>query len=134
MSLFKTGAGLAALAIAGAAYLAPAPEGPFGDGEPDKPSLHEQYELLRAGMDTGCVIGKGERLGDDKAQLVLGHGCTESFADYADVRYWADQPDGSVVFVAADGTVALRFGLGDGTAYEAFGDGAPLFALTDASY
>ena len=134
MGPFKTGIGLAALAVAGAAYLAPAPDRPFDGLEPGKSSLHEQYELLRAGMDTGCVIRKGERLGDDKAKLVFGQGCAEGFADYADVRYWADQPDGSVTFVAADGSVALRFGVGDGTAYEAFGDGAPLFALTYASY
>lgn len=134
MGPFKTGIGLAAVAVAGAAYLAPAPDGPFDVAEPEKPSLHGQYDLLRAGMDTGCVIRKGEPLGDDKSRLVLGQGCAKGFADYADVRYWADQPDGSVTFVAADGSVALRFGVGDGTAYEAFGDGAPLFALTDASY
>lgn len=134
MGPFKFGIGLAAVAVAGAAYLAPAPERPFEATGPEKSSLHEQYELFRAGRDTGCVIRKGERFGEDKAKLVFGQGCAEGFAEYADVRYWADQPDGSVTFVAADGSVALRFGVGDGTAYEAFGDGVPLFALTDASY
>jgi hypothetical protein len=134
MGVVKAGLGFMVLAAAGAAYLAPQQERPFEALEQARIAVSEEYELLRGGRDTGCVIRKGDRLSQNKIELLLGKGCGDDLADYAGARYWSEEPDGSVAFVMADGSVALRFAVGDGTAYEAFGDGVPLFALTDASY
>lgn len=134
MGPFKAGISLLAIAVAGAAYLAPHDELSVGATEQAEAVPGEHYALLRAGRDTGCTIGKGDQRGDDSVELEFGPGCASGFADYADARYWNEEPDGSVAFVTADGSVALRFMIGDGSAYEAFGDGVPFFALVDASY
>lgn len=134
MGAIKTGIGLAVFAVAGAAYFTSAPEMTVDGSKSAVGSMGERYELLQAGRDTGCVIRKGEQLSDSKVELVLGQGCADGFGDYAEARYWTDEPDGSIALVAADGSVALRFAASDGHAYEAYGDGVPLFALSDASY
>ncbi len=134
MGLMKAGLPIVFVAIAGGAYLAPQERGPFEALEPRKTAVSEQYELLLAGRDTGCVIAKGVHLGEGRAELQLGEQCGDGLGVYADAAYWNEEPDGSVAFTTEDGSVALRFSIGDGTAYEAYGSGARLYALTDVSY
>lgn len=135
MGPMKAGLPLVAVAVAGAAYLASPQERPFETLEQKVAvSDTERYELLRAGRETGCLVGKGNDLAAGRAKLEFGPGCAEGLGEYAGALYWTDEPDGSVAFVKADGSVALRFAVGDGNAYEAFGDGVPLFALTDVNY
>ena len=134
MGPIKTGISLAIFGVAGAAYLAPGSAQPTAALKPLPMPGIERYEVLRAGADTGCVISKGNRHDPRSVEIELGKGCTEGFGDYADARFWIEEDDGTVALATADGAVALRFVSGDGHAYEAFGAGVPLFALSDANF
>ncbi|MBO6718836.1 MAG: hypothetical protein JJ913_12835 [Rhizobiaceae bacterium] len=134
MGVMKFGGGMLVMALAGAAYLGPSGNLPADISEENGASIHQRFEVLRAGRQTGCFVSKGEQVSDLRARLEIGTGCSDDLGDYADARYWSDVSDGTVEFVAEDGSVALRFAASDGLAFEAYGPGAPLIALSDASF
>jgi hypothetical protein len=138
MGLAKMGLSFAVLAVAGVAYMAP--ERTIGVSRSAAPEAGETatasatYQVLRAGHETGCFVSKGRQLSNDKAELEFGRDCADSVGGFAEARYWTDEPDGSVAFMDADGSIALRLAASDGLAFEAYGAGAPLIALAAASY
>lgn len=128
--MIKPGAGLAVLLAAGAVALSP--QSPFNKtAEPHDEAGAETYRVLHSGRDTGCELGIAGRGGFEPAQLVLGNACAREDA-LADLRFWTDRDDGTVELRDAQGRVALRLATGDGSAFEAFGAGAPLIMLVDA--
>lgn len=132
MGLVKSGTAILLVAGAAAAYMFPQP------GQPTQvlaapAATAGAYSLFRAGQPTGCTLRRGAAAGNTQAELVM-DGCRESLGDYAGLRYWRDQADGSVELVATNGAVLLQFAAGDGAAYEAFGPGVPLFSLSEGEY
>jgi hypothetical protein len=134
MGAIKFGGGILVMAVAAAAYMTPTPDGPFEVFDPKANAIGARYEVLRAGRETGCFVSKGEQIASGKAALEIDPGCGEDFSDYAKARYWNEEADGTVALVAEDGSVALRLAASDGHAFEAYGSGVPLIALTDATY
>ena len=132
VGLVKSGAAILLVAVGAAAYVFPQ-QGQSTESISTDVVAAGEYELYRAGRSTGCVLRKGAPAGAEQVELELS-GCLESLGDYAGVRYWRDQADGSVELVAANGSVLLQFATGDGAAYEAFGAGVPLFSLSDGTY
>ncbi|GAB5508529.1 MAG: hypothetical protein JJ969_00345 [Rhizobiaceae bacterium] len=129
MGLVKSGAAIMIAAAAAAAYVMPRAESSNVDA-PQSKAPAEWFELYHAGASTGCTLHKGAPAGTGRVTLKL-DGCADDLAEYADARYWSERDDGAVALVAADGAVLLQFAAGDGTAYEAFGDGVPLFSLAE---
>jgi hypothetical protein len=130
MELLKPGAGLAVVAGLGALILAPG--SPLRQAEtPAEPATSYLYRVIEAGEDTGCDLALAEPGRDGRIPLVLGKACAMQ-ASVARVSHWADRDDGTVELSDDTGTVAMRLASGDGSAFEAFGAGAPLVMLVEA--
>lgn len=132
MGFVKSGTAILLVAGAAAAYMFPQP-GQRAQVLAAPAASDGTYALFRAGQPTGCTLRRGPAAGNTQTELVM-DGCQDSLGDYADLRFWRDQVDGSVEFVSTDGSVLLQFAAGDGAAYEAFGAGVPLFSLSEGEY
>lgn len=101
-------------------------------------TLHSQVEietetyLLRVvGQEQGCpvVLRHGHEGGFEK--LDLAPSCAGLFDRFAEARFWREQADGDILFVADDGRTIAQFFPGDGVAYESVKPALPLMMLTD---
>lgn len=133
----KAALSLAAVALAGVAYLGASEEladqrlaaPPIPDEQPTAAqALAEHFRVVLSGQDTSCHVTKGDGPAGQKARLIFA-GCTGELADLASASFWTDQADGSVAFTGQDGRIAIRFAAGDGHAFESYGAGAPLVSL-----
>lgn len=134
MGILKPGAGLAMLVVAGAVALAPGSPLKQTALELDDDGGASRFRVLASGSDTGCelgVPGPAETAETGRLQLELGGGCAAEEM-LSGLRYWSDNPDGTIELTDERGFVAVRLAAGDGSAFEAFGAGAPLITLIDA--
>lgn len=129
MGIVKPGAGIAAMVAV--AYAAFAPGSPMAEPPAELERPASAFRVLDSGLDTGCELSLAEAGPDGRTPLLAGAGCAAQDA-LADLRYWSERGDGTVELSGADGAVALRLAGGDGSAFEAFGNGAPLIVLVDA--
>jgi hypothetical protein len=129
MGIIKPGAGIALVATLAAVALSPgSPMREDGANAAAPQQAVPVWRVLDSGYDTGCEMALAEAGPDGRLPVVLGSACAMQ-ASLSGVRYWVDGGDDTIELSDESGAVAMRLAAGDGSAFEAFGNGAPLIML-----
>lgn len=122
--------GLIVLGALGVLLLGERPDGALTTAGIEKPQGVHQYLIRVLGRDGNCKLTKLGPADAAQAEIELTQECFTLMPRLAEVRYWAEQKAGDVIFVAADGRKIAEFFPGDGVAYESSYPKSPLIALT----
>ncbi|MBX3530480.1 MAG: hypothetical protein KF849_07720 [Rhizobiaceae bacterium] len=131
MGIVKPGAGIALMAAFAAVALAP--ESPVANTTSAIEPATAFFKVLDRGLDTGCELALAQPGADGRLPVLLGSACSSQEA-IAGLRYWSDREDGTVELSDESGEIAMRLAAGDGSAFEAFGSGAPLIMLVASQH
>lgn len=129
MGIVKPGAGIALAVTLAAVTLSP--DSPMRETAANVAAPQHAaaaWRVLESGYDTGCELTLAEAGADGRLPVVLSTACAVQ-ASLSGVRYWSDRDEDTVELSDETGTVAMRLAAGDGSAFEAFGSGAPLIML-----
>lgn len=129
MGIVKPGAGIALVVALAAVALSP--DSPMRETTSAVEPAAMLFKVLDTGRDTGCELTLAEAGADGRLPIMLSTACAAQ-ASLSGVRYWADHDGDTVELSDEVGTVAMRLAAGDGSAFEAYGNGAPLIMLVAA--
>ncbi|WP_309084732.1 hypothetical protein [Chelativorans sp.] len=121
---------LAALGVLGAAYfLLPEHREATAAKVGEAKESPVRYELSVVGREGDCTVVKRGNVEAARANLELTPKCVELMPRLAQARYWQENGEGELRFVAADGRAVVEFFAADGVAYESLKPQSPLIAL-----
>lgn len=89
------------------------------------------YELQSPAGDA-CLISRRNAGAGGVHDVMLGQGCPAVYPALGSVRYWREEPDGSISLAGSDQAPIVSFAVADGPGYESFRPQLPLLSLTRA--
>lgn len=88
-----------------------------------------RFRLVIAGHDVTCLVSKEKSAATAATELEIAGECLALLPRLAEVRYWRETDDGTVVFAGADGEALVEFFGADGVAYESLRPAAPFISM-----
>ena len=105
-----------------------------GDGQvAQEVAPSSTYRLTANGDEAACAVQRGARVSDGLTRLEIAPDCRQLMPGIERVKFWREQPDGSVAFSENGVDPIVTFSVADGDGYESYAPAAPLLALNNDS-
>ncbi|TPK92233.1 MULTISPECIES: hypothetical protein [unclassified Mesorhizobium] len=118
---------VASVALFGGARFLPSGNDQIGATEVTPANV---YRLIANGDEAACAIHRGAEVSEGLSLLSVAPNCRKLMPGIERVKFWREQPDGSVAFSENGVDPIVTFGVADGDGYESYAPAAPLLALT----
>ena len=91
------------------------------------------YRLTANGAEAACAVKREAPVSDGLSRVKVAPDCRKLMPGIERVKFWREQPDGSVAFSENGVDPIVTFGVADGDGYESYAPAAPLLALNNDS-
>jgi len=89
--------------------------------------------LTANGAEAACAVQREAPVSDGLSRVKVAPDCRKLMPGIERVKFWREQPDGSVAFSENGVDPIVTFGVADGDGYESYAPAAPLLALNNDS-